>query len=105
MIRRANDHGIDLSVHLIEHLSKIFIAFCLREAFEGRRGVRVVHIAQGHNIFTGHTIDISGAPPPHADAGNIKLFIGLGTPCRSTIGQENETLTAHSYVAQEITTI
>ena len=105
VVRCANDHGIDLVLHLMEHYTKVSIAFGLGEFPKGLGRTALINITQGHNILTGHPVDIGCTPPAHTDPGDVQLFIGWGTAHRLAVCQDNKTRTRTGQVTQEITAI
>jgi len=51
MIRRADDHGVDLAMKLIEHLAEVVIRSGARTAFGGFPQVVLVHVAEGNDVL------------------------------------------------------
>ena len=55
MIRSANHHGVDVFVHLVEHLAEVAEPFGLGMVLECPRGIAPVHVAEGDDVVaSGH---------------------------------------------------
>ena len=71
----SHNHGLDVFL-LLQHLPEIAIHLRLRILLIDLGRVRLVHVAQGHNILPRAFLDIVLSHAPHADAGNIELAAG-----------------------------
>ena len=77
VIRRGDDHGIDVLAFLIQHLAEVPELRRVFEALEGGGGAAVVHIAERHDVFRGRrSRDVGGALAAGADGGHVQLFVG-----------------------------
>mgnify|MGYP006189346787 CR=1 FL=1 len=55
VVRRADDHGVDVLPFLIEHLAEIPKAGGLGMPFERSRRTHVVDVAEGNDVFSGRS--------------------------------------------------
>jgi hypothetical protein len=78
MVRRADDHGIDIFPGLVEHLTEIFVFRRVRPLIETLGAALPVHIGQGDDVLnTGMRVQqIAEWLPTRANGGQVKLFIG-----------------------------
>ena len=82
MVRRADHHRVDLAVHLVQHLAEVLVPLGRRELLKCLGRVGVIDVAQGHEVFTGHALDIVAPASGDADAGDIQLLMGRHTTYR-----------------------
>src|SRR5262249_41731687 len=99
-------HGIDLLVHLFQHLAEIVVLFRLRELLGHPLHHVVVHVADGDDIS-----DLPGlfgvalALAADADAGEVDLLIGCLAGRHTETAGRPEADTGESGLLQEVTTI
>ncbi|OQB33063.1 MAG: hypothetical protein BWY09_02794 [Candidatus Hydrogenedentes bacterium ADurb.Bin179] len=80
MIRSCHNHRIKGITRLIEHLAKITKALGVRIRGIGTGGYRVIHVAQGDNIFRRAGVNIGAAHAADPNGGDIEPFIGRNAP-------------------------
>jgi len=77
MVGRAHHEGVDLCVHLLEHLAEIGVPFCLGEATKAPGGTSLIRVAQGHHALAAHGTDVSAALSAHPNTGDVEFLVGL----------------------------
>jgi len=76
-VRHRADHGIDVVGFLIEHLPKVFVLRRLLESLVNIRCLPVVHVAEGHDVFSPSTTpNVAGRLAAGANRGDIQFFVG-----------------------------
>ena len=87
VVRRADQHRVDLAGLLVEHRAEVPIAFGLREPVEHIRRPAVVNVAQGDDVLAGHVAQVAGRLAAGADRGDVQLAAGRdlcrGLPARA----------------------
>ena len=78
VIGGADDHGIDLLVHLVEHDAKVLELRGLGILGELLGGVLLIHVAQRDDVVAqlGHLIHVAAPLAADADAGHVELVVG-----------------------------
>ena len=78
VIGGADDHGVDLLVHLVEHHAKVFELRGLGILGELLGGVVFVHVAQSDDVVAqlSHLIHVAAPLAADADAGHVELIVG-----------------------------
>ena len=75
MIGRTHHDGVDLAVHLLEHLAEVAIPLGLGELLHRRLAAPVVDVAEGHDILAGAVADVPTTLPSHANPGNREFLV------------------------------
>jgi hypothetical protein len=76
VVGSTNHHGINCPGHLVEHLAVILEFACSRESVEDLSGASLIHVAQGHNIMTGQSLEIVCAPATAAHESQVQFLTG-----------------------------
>lgn len=76
VVGRGDEHGVDILAHLVEHLAVVPVALGVRVAVESVLGIFPVDVAQGHDIFGLHVLEVGGAMPPIPTAAILSLSLG-----------------------------
>jgi hypothetical protein len=74
VIRRGDNDGIDVFIFFVQHPPKIRESSRLRILPERPGRSPVIHIAESHDIFAAHSIEIALSSAADADPGNVELF-------------------------------
>ena len=77
VIRRADDHAVNLLAQLVEHHAIVREAFGVRIFGEFLGGVVFIHVAQRDDVVaqSRHLIHVGPTPAADADAGDVELLV------------------------------
>ena len=80
VVGRADDHRVDLLVHLVEHLAEVLVHLGVRE-LRNRRALAMlrpqIDVAEGHDVGAlGDLVDVVTASPAGADRGDVQFLAG-----------------------------
>ena len=100
MVGRGDEHGVDILAHLVEHLAVVPVALGVRVAVESILGIFPVDVAQGHDIFGLHVLEVGGAHAAASDGGDIE-FVARGGMTRGLAehGARNDGQSGQTYRA------
>ena len=109
VIRRADDHRVDLLVHLVEHDAKVFELPGLGILGELLGGVFIVHVAKRDYVvaFARHGINVAAPLAADADAGHVELVVGGKAlrPLHRTAGEKVERGHARAGSAEKLPSV
>ncbi len=80
VVGRGDNDGVDVRLHLIEHLPKIGISRSVGKAFEGFGRAVPVDIRQRDDILACHLLQIVAAHAAGSDRGDVQLVAGRRVP-------------------------
>ena len=77
VIRRRDNHGVDVLGFLVEHLAEVAIGGGVRERLERLGGAPVVHVAQRDDVLgRRRRPDIARSLAARTDRGEVQLLVG-----------------------------
>jgi hypothetical protein len=89
MVGNANGHAVQ-PFFLLQHHPVVRIKFRARVTPPGIGAVIGINVANGHDVFSGHPLDVRAAAAIGANAADIEFFIGRfvihGRQCQGRAG-------------------
>jgi len=78
MIGCVDDDGINLLVHLVQHLTKVVVFPGFWESGKGIAGTLLVHIAQCDDVFpfAREVVKVGASPSADPDDGDVEFLVG-----------------------------
>ena len=103
VVRRGNEHCVDLPAQLIQHPPEILEHLRLWILLERVRGVGVIDVAERDDVLaeTGDVVHVTAALAADADASHVEFVIGGSGKGQSTVAQDQQTGAAEGGVAKE----
>ena len=99
MVGRGDKHGVDLTVHLVEHFpivgeglgqrpAETVVLVELLDLSEATVAGAFDHVANRDQVFVQERFDVGAAASAHADAGDVEL--GIGRRSGQDVGRRKE---------------
>ena len=89
IVGRADHHGVDLAVQLVEHLAEIDIPLSVRELPVRIFRPALVHVAQRHEVLAGQLAGVRLALTAGPDDGDVQLLVGRVGPDGTTVLEDH----------------
>lgn len=105
MIGRADHDGVDLLVHLGQHLAEVAELLRLRELLKGLGRATLVDVAQRDDILLGHAGQVRRPSPTAADDGHVQLLVGRDRLPRGVPAAQPEPDACQGGVPQQLSAV